>query len=597
MTVSPASAHGQILARAADALASLEQHRLVVCSPAMQRKAVALLSLSGREDVALYWVRLQQWRQWKIRPGLAVLYGRGDLATWSRTWSTHPDLRRMRSDPLNADRQRLQLFAAEFLTHLEVHRLHCRGLRVPSCHVVATYLASLGRHPLSVSSREHVDRLQRRAVTAKKWGRAFRQRWGHLWGSGGSMHGVTDADTAMRSGIFFRWLGYVLAALRRQGSPIVVNMDETMLSAVKPRKLGVVPSADRMRRIPMGSVAKERALPRTSLTAAVCSDAALQRHLPQMRLPRVCGDKVAGLRARQGYAAAGQPQMTVHGTGGWNSAETVCLWLSELKKRLHRVAPGRPVLLVMDACAVHLCHTVLRKCISLGIALVIIPARCTWLLQPLDTHVFAKLKNEIRQRVFQALARAASGKVSPGDRIRLHGAVIRSVLVEQDWSRVMLRSGLTGQTVNLRSAVRTALGDGAVRGRRPTEAEIVEVLQVPVTRATRVRDALLATVVAAAGTAAAAAAAAAAADLPPPDAAPADPPAVRFRPVPTLSLSARARLPAMPRRDLAPAFLLERDRRSPVLTRSRTAAAAAADGSAAASSAPATPPAPRRRRQ
>ena len=70
--------------------------------------------------------------------------------------------------------------------------------------------------------------------------------------------------------------------------------------------------------------------------------------------------------------------------------------MRELKQRLQRAAPRRPLQLVMDDCAVHVIGMVLQQCRSLGIALVLVPARCKWLSQPLDTHVFAKLKNEIR---------------------------------------------------------------------------------------------------------------------------------------------------------------------------------------------------------
>ena len=594
MAEGPSKAHKKLADRAVEAMEYLKYNRLVICTPVVQRRAVILLSITGRTDVVLHWVRLQQVQEWKRRPGLAVLYGAAAVAQWVQTWSTHPDVLRVAQDPLDSTRQRLLLFAAEFETHVEVHRLHRRGLRVPSSHVVATYLSALGKHRLSDATTAHAQRIERRAVTAKKWGRAFRQRWGHLWGTGGSTHGVNDMDVNRRGGIFFRWLGHVLAELRNHGDPIVVNMDETMLSSVKPRKLGVVPNIQRARQIPLGNVPKERALPRTSLTAAVCSDAALQRHLPQMRLPRAYGGAVAGLRARAAYATAGQPQMTVHGTGGWNTGEILCLWLRELKQRLQRAAPGRPLLLVMDDCTVHVSDVVLQKCRSLGIAVVIVPARCTWLLQPLDTHVFAKLKNEIRQRCFAAVARSASGHMTPCERIRLQGAAIRRILVEQDWSRVMQRSGLAGPAHELRTAVQSFVRDGDAQARFPSEADLLEVLHMSAVRIGRVREALLATVEAAAGDAAAQGGPI----LPAPSAvAPVADVVSRVRPVPSLMLSARARLPAaLPRRDLAPAFLFSRERRSPVMTRSRSATALDEGDAAAAPAAPAAAPASRRRR-
>jgi hypothetical protein len=46
--------------------------------------------------------------------------------------------------------------------------------------VVATYLSALGKHRLSDATTAHAQRIERRAVTDKKRGRAFRKRWGHL---------------------------------------------------------------------------------------------------------------------------------------------------------------------------------------------------------------------------------------------------------------------------------------------------------------------------------------------------------------------------------------------------------------------------------
>jgi hypothetical protein len=175
-------------------------------------------------------------------------------------------------------------------------------------------------------------------------------------------------------------------------------------------------------------VFRDTALPRTTLLAAVCSDGALQKHLPQVRLPRARPERGAGPTVLAAYAAAGAPQAAYHGGSGWNNGAILVSYLRELRRRVARVAPGRPLVLVMDDSGIHTGDTALRECIRLRIAVVIIPSRMTWCLQPLDTHVFARLKAAIRAAVFERMAAGLGCRVAPTDRIRLHGEAIRRVL-------------------------------------------------------------------------------------------------------------------------------------------------------------------------
>lgn len=577
---------------AVDGLLAVKCNRLVALSPSAQRWAVLLYSLTGLRELTLYWVRLRQFQDWKKGGGLAVFFENTALDEWIRIWQSNEEVQEMLADQLHPVRQRIMLFIAEFEAHLEVDRLHRRGLRVPPTHIVATYLAALRDKAHSAAVSRHVGRLRSRAVTCKKWGRAFRRRWGHQWGAGHATHGVTDSDVSKRSGVFLRWVYWVHRRLSQGGvSPIVVNMDETMLSSVKPLKLGVVPDSAKLRQISLGHVGRDAPLPRTSLIAAVCSDAALQKVLPQMRLPKTSSGAIAGRRARQVYAESGRPQCTLHGTGGWNTSATLTVWLRELATQLRRAAPDRPVLLVMDACCVHLSATVLRKCAALGVAVAIIPSRMTWMLQPLDTHVFACLKRDIRKRCFGEIATSPSSVLSPCKRIRIQGDAIRSVLVERDWSTVVARSGLAGPGAELRDTVKNHVGNADLSPRVPTAEELHSVLNVPFVRCEHLREMLLTTVEAAYARAAAAAAGAAAAA---PDSAPPGvgvPGSGRAVPMPSLRLGRSARLPpTRPRSDMASQFLFVPPESGRPVTRSMSASHFAVGTSVAnaASSAPAS---------
>ena len=581
-----------VLKDAVQVLDALGCQRLLLCSDIIQRRAVVLLHCTRRFDVTLHWVRLQQLQQWKRSPGLAKYYDACCLRDWERRWADHPDVRRMLANPFDATRQVLELFAAEFETHCVLHRLHARGLRVPPPYVVGQYLQALSRREASSSTLAHMARLRGNAVTAKKWCRAFRSRWSLEWGAGHVLHGVSSTSTKNRAVVFFRWLFFVLHELAGGLPPVIVNMDETMLSSVRPWKLGVVPSAHLAAAVDMGTVPRDTALPRTSLLAAVCNDASLQKHLPQVRLPRARPDSTAGPTVLAAYSAAGAPQLAYHGGSGWNTGPIMVCYLRELRRRVARMAPGRPLVLVMDDSGIHTGDTTLAECIRLRIAVVIIPSRMTWCLQPLDTHVFAILKAAIRGAVFERMAGVLGGRVSSCDRIRLHGEAIRRVLVDRDWTEVVRRAGLDGPGHVLRPAVQELLAGADVTPQFPSADDLRLTLSVPDSRAHRLLAALNMSWQRAVPQPAAAAA---------PESLPADSAAAaaarRLLPMPRLRLSGSARLPPAPRRaDPSVNFLLVQPSRSPVVTRSHTAASLRTGGAHSASPA-AEPPGKTRRKR
>ena len=55
-------------------------------------------------------------------------------------------------------------------------------------------------------------------------------------------------------------------------------------------------------------------------------------------------------------------------------------------------------LLIFDAVPLHLADEVMGELATAGIWYLVTPARLTWLLQPLDTHAFAKYKRYLKTR-------------------------------------------------------------------------------------------------------------------------------------------------------------------------------------------------------
>ena len=72
---------------------------------------------------------------------------------------------------------------------------------------------------------------------------------------------------------------------------------------------------------------------------------------------------------------------------------------------------------------------------------IIIPARLTWLLQPLDVHVFARLKAAVRTAVVQALLESHAGELSNAAVLQTTTTITESFLRSQSWAPCFGKTG------------------------------------------------------------------------------------------------------------------------------------------------------------
>ena len=143
--------------------------------------------------------------------------------------------------------------------------------------------------------------------------------------------------------------------------------------------------------------------------------------------------------------------------------------------------------LIMDCCPVHLVEKVLADASRAGVYLIFVPAKMTWVLQPLDTHVFAVLKARIRAATFEAKAASRSSRLPYLARVRVHSAAIRQVLVERSWSDCLVRAGLTGDVEQIRPALATLLAGQSLEPTAPSAADLADLLSVPMPRAEKLQ--------------------------------------------------------------------------------------------------------------
>jgi len=463
--------------------------RIIRLTDHEMRMAVIMLHLSDRLDIVLHWVKLVQRQKWRWKPGLAQLVTKEVLQMWCQRFADDSIVRRCLADSQSCLRGSVHSFLVQSVLAERVQDFVRAGMLVPPSFVLGKYLSMLETLPHCQVVDSHRSSLQNHPHAAKKWSRRFRENWGLSWGSPSMPHGISQGAAARRAGVFIRWIRHVLDQRLAAHHAVVVNMDETSLGNVKPLKRGFTASVGEGHFA--DTLAKDAAIPRTSLMASVCSEDGVQELLPQIRLVRSRDGRLPSIRVSTCYAEAGAPQLAIHGTSGFCTVRSLRFYLRLLVRTVRAARPNSVLVLVMDACPVHLVEEVLAQARRAGVYIIFVPAKMTWMLQPLDLRVFAVLKSRIREATFTAKATNRSSRLPPLGLVRVHSAAIRQVLVEQEWSDCMIRSGLTGEVDRLRPALQALLATQSLEPQAPSVAELADLLNVALPRAAKLRRLLL----------------------------------------------------------------------------------------------------------
>lgn len=207
--------------------------------------------------------------------------------------------------------------------------------------------------------------------------------------------------------------------------------------------------------------------------AAVANDPEVHRILPQQLLPNTARMTRAD-KAR--LAALPAPLVQVKDTQGWVTAENFCGILTRIRRACRRVHPNRPVIIVMDCAPQHLARNVQAHIRRLGLLVVLVPASMTWLLQPLDTHVFQHLKESISSAQTTCRGEAPDGVMPPGRWVDIVARSIRETVVECDCRNVMKANGVFGPVAEMRPRISETLGAALPMMLSPPTAEEFAIL-------------------------------------------------------------------------------------------------------------------------
>ena len=231
----------------------------------------------------------------------------------------------------------------------------------------------------------------------------------------------------------WQWWNYYLGQLPSGKVPLRINLDETSVCLFQGDCRGTLfVSSRRPRDEPVQKVA--RAKRRCCLThvALICDDAALQPVLPQV----IIGNEHTFLKAGFADLQAACPANVrlIRQKSAWNDqalCASIVRWLGmALAPHMDRVQP----ILLLDAVPLHTAKNVLSACSRYRIWPIIVPAKLTWLVQPLDTSAFHLYKAFLKRAYHRARASSPSGDVSLAGFLLCVYETIRSILQGRRWS-------------------------------------------------------------------------------------------------------------------------------------------------------------------
>ena len=253
-----------------------------------------------------------------------------------------------------------------------------------------------------------------------------------------------------------------------------INLDETSIACSWPQVRGNIVKPKWWLRKKQGPTAKAKLKTiRSAVThVALISDRPdVQAVLPQIFI----GSGVAFPAAEMDVPHKPAVVQYWRQKSSWNSVELMQRVIRELAASL-AARPNLQPILIMDAAPIHLHTDVLEQGMKSNIWLACVPAGLTWLLQPLDTHVFALYKRWLRNQ-FRALR--SQGPVSCQQWLQLLGRGATTFLAGRRWRRAFESTGITGSKQNLSSALKEYFceaGHGLAAPAPPSEEDLQLVL-------------------------------------------------------------------------------------------------------------------------
>ena len=256
----------------------------------------------------------------------------------------------------------------------------------------------------------------------------------------------------------WQWWNFCTASIPHGKRLLKINVDETSICLFQGNVKGNVLVSKKRRREdgPVQRIPRSRRRCYLTHVAFVCDQPELQALLPQV----VIGNQVALPASAMPTLTAACPSNVrlVRQKSAWNNQNLMALIIRILAAALGPYKDRFQPVLLLDAVRLHFAQAVLNACNSCGIWLVLVPAKTTWLLQPLDTHAFQSFKIQLRNAYQRARVQAGRHDLSVKDFLACIYEAIHSVLEGRDWSSAFNENGFGHGQAETRAYIKRQLG-------------------------------------------------------------------------------------------------------------------------------------------
>jgi len=269
--------------------------------------------------------------------------------------------------------------------------------------------------------------------------------------------------------IYLQWARYAIETVLYGRSYVILNMDETSLSTVEDQRKGM----RTCRRTASGRPAArnrdvaDRSNTKTTLLATVCDNHDLQPYLPQIVLARYTQNAAPPAYLKDACARTGEPLDYWHRTRFFATSHIIKKWAVRVRSIVHSFNPDAWILLVWDCSQTHMNEDVAGYLRRLGILVLLMPAKLTWLLQILDVCVVKTLKTHVRIQKSSMRCMDPHGRLPLGSWILPCASAIRDVIVGRCHENAFERLGLGASMDSINGRVRRAVDPADVVGRLP----------------------------------------------------------------------------------------------------------------------------------
>ena len=256
----------------------------------------------------------------------------------------------------------------------------------------------------------------------------------------------------------WKWCQWLCQKARAAGKvPLVLNLDETAVPLEYTHTRGNVivrESGKRIKDLPKQIANRSQVRCFFTHVGIISDDPTVQAHLPQVMF--FAGKHLSWKNWTELQAELPGNVFVRRQVSGWSNTEQHKIILRLLKLSLQPFLDTMQPIVTFDAAPLHLHQEVIEVLSELGLWWLLVPKKLTWLLQPLDTHVFCKYKRFVRNRWLDTIV-AQQGRRNVKDVAIIVVRAIQTVMEGNSWSTAFRANGLAETTDSVSKYIRDQL--------------------------------------------------------------------------------------------------------------------------------------------